>query len=148
MMAFLSSVSLPLTISAITMALAVLLATWVGHTDRSREEIAILRAVIRGYIDPETGCTWNDKVFAARIGVSEYQLSRIFSGRDALNFHRLADLPEAFRAQWDAARAAARGARIYESEELAFFRGIGAALPPRRRALRMTAPLLPLRREA
>lgn len=144
---FLRSASMPLLITALTWTLGLVLALWMGHTDRSREEIAILRSVIRGYIDPKTGCPWNEKVFAAQIGVSDHTLSRIFAGTEALNFHRLADLPMAFRQKWDAARAAARGARVYEADELAFFRGL-STLPRRRRMLTMTAPVFQLRKEA
>lgn len=124
--------------AAVGFGLGAFLATWVGHTERSRQEIAILRSVIRGY-------GWKDAEFAAAIGVTEHQLSRIFSGTDALNFHRLADLPEPFRAKWDAARAATRGARIFESDELAFVRALAEL--PRPQMLKMTAPLR-LRKEA
>ena len=144
---FLHAPATPLLITALTVGLGIVLAMWMGHTDRSREEIAILRSVIGGYVDPENGERWNEKVFAARIGVSDHQLSRIFAGTVALNFHRLADLPITFRQQWDKARAAARGARVYEADELAFFRGL-STLPQRRRMLQMSAPVFQLRKEA
>lgn len=147
MTSFLLSPSAPLLITLATVAFAAWLAVWMGHTDRSREEINILRSVIRGYVDPETRSAWNEKVFADAIGVSHHQLSRIFNGQESLNFHRLADLPESFRRKWDAARAEARGARVYEADELAFFRGL-ATLPRKARMLKMSAPVLPARKEA
>jgi transcriptional regulator with XRE-family HTH domain len=137
---FLLSPSLPLLITLATVALGAFLAVWMGHTDRSREEVAILRAVIKGY-------GWKDAEFADAIGVSEPHLSRIFSGQEALNAHRCADLPLAFRQTWDAAKVAARGGRIYEADEIAFIRDL-AALPKKLRMLKMAVPQLQLRREA
>lgn len=140
MTSFLLSPSLPLLITIATIACGAFLAAWVGHTDRSREEIAILRAVIKGY-------GWKDVEFATAIGVSEYQLSRIFSGTDALNVHRCADLPLAFRQKWDAAKVEARGGRIYEADEIAFIREL-ASLPKKLRMVKMSSPAFPLRKEA
>lgn len=147
MKAILLASALPLLILLVSVTCGAVLAAWVEHTERSRQEIAILRAVIAGYTDPASGCRWNEKVFAAAIGVSSHQLSRIFNGSDALNFHRLADLPDAFRQKWDAAKAEARGARVYEADDLAFFRGL-ATLPKKVRMVKMSAPLLSVRKEA
>lgn len=118
--------------SLVGFASGAVLAVWLGHTERSRQEIEVLRNVIRGY-------GWKDAEFAAALGVTEHQLSRIFAGREALNFHRLADLPEPFRAKWDAARAALRGARVYEREDLEFFRGLATLSRPE--MLKMTLPI-------
>lgn len=111
-----------------------LMALWRGHTERSREEVAILRRTI-------ARLGWKESAFAAAIGLTSHQLSRAFAGTNALNAHRLADLPENFRAAWDAERAAARGARIYERDELQFIRGLAEL--PRPEMVRMTLPLLP-----
>lgn len=128
--------------AVVLMGLFVATAVWLGHTDRSREEIRILRSVIGGYID-ETGSRWNEKVFAAAIGISAHQLSRIWAGREALNFLRLAELPDDFKKKWAKAQAEARGARLYERDEVELWRGVGRA-----EMLKMTLPTPALRKEA
>lgn len=66
---------------------------------------------------------WQEKEFAAAMGISIQQASRQLAAREPLNVFRLADLPAQFHAAYDARRAQLRGAAVLEPQDLSLIRG-------------------------
>lgn len=74
---------------AITVGLG---AAWAGHTDRSRELIAL-------FFDAMKDARYPENFAAIDMGITESQLSAGKSGREQLSFSRACSLPDAV---WDA----------------------------------------------
>lgn len=81
-------------------------------------------------------CGWSRKEFAAKLGITPARFSKFLSGESPLAVDRLWALPEMFQVQYDAARAALRGARVLEPEEIRLIHGFAAMDRPH--MLRMT----------
>ena len=87
------------------------------QSDRMREQVEHILSAMRA-------CNWSKKEFAAHLGIGFPRFSKWVSGESPLDVNRLLALPESFQVAWDAARAQGRGAKVYEREEIEFFRGL------------------------
>jgi hypothetical protein len=103
-----------------------------GHTDRSRA----LAMCIKHAIDT---LGWTHEYTASLMGLRREELDHQLAGRKPLNLWRLAELPDAFQAAYDARRAQLRGACVLEPPDLALIRG--AAALGTRRMVKLTLPL-------
>ena len=104
-----------------------------AKSEQVRQQRDALRAVVRRFYAKE-------EAFAAELGITRQRLWAFFAGTGVLDVQRLWQLSPEFQAEWQQAIAHARGARVYERDELEFFRGIGRA-----KLLRMSA--VPVTRE-
>lgn len=89
---------------------------WIGHTPKSRA----LASCIEG---ARLALGWKHEELAERMGVTAAELSHMLAGRKPLNLFRLADLPDAFHAEYDRRRVGLRGGAVLEAPDLSFIRG-------------------------
>ena len=94
-----------------------ILAAWIGHTDRSR-------AVAQCIEHARKALGWTEKELADKLGLSSREeLARQLAGLKPLNIWRVADLPEDFHAAFDRYYAGLRGAVVLEPSMLSLIRG-------------------------
>lgn len=83
-------------------------------------------------------CGWSKKEFAGYLGITAARLSKWIGGESPLDVDRLWRLPERFQVEYDAARAALRGAVVLEPEAIRLVHGFSAMSHPQ--MVKMTTP--------